>query len=204
MRVNLTVSRVRQLANSSKLRAARPAGYARRSPHQRRHRDAWRAHDRGRRRKRPRATRAATSDVDGRAASSGPWDRDARVVIIARRPARCARPAAHMSRRPAARPAVGGGPLPYRRRGGRGAEHRETRPACTAGGTWNPDRQVWQCGTIAPSRSAWRTGSSRTPGPRGARASDGRCREWAAQASTRRCQPASRCRCGHPPVDAGI
>src|SRR5207247_1009410 len=44
----------------------------------------------------PGLPRGATSDVDGRAASWGPCDRDARVLFIARRPPRSERPAAHM------------------------------------------------------------------------------------------------------------
>ena len=40
-----------------------------------------------------------------------------------------------------------------------------------AGETWNPTERCGSCGMIAPSRSAWKTGSSRTPGASAARAS---------------------------------
>ena len=64
------------------------------------------------------------------------------------------------------------------------------------GRTWNPkgvalryDRAVFGLGTRTVPESA-------------GEASEGRCHDRAASASTRRCRRASRCRCSHPRVDA--
>jgi hypothetical protein len=87
--------------------------------------------------------------------------------------------------------------LPYRRRGGQGAEHRETWQGCTVAGPWNPDRQVWELRYDRVIALGLETGSSRTPGPSGARASDCRCREGRPKHL-----PAEAGR--YPDVDAGI
>lgn len=95
-------------------------------------------------------------------------------------------------------------PRPDRRVTGRFCRH--GRPQPSQGGRWDvePPAKGGNCATIASWRSAWKTGSSRTPAPRAARASDGRCRDRPAPASTPRCQRASRSRCQYLVVDARI
>lgn len=64
------------------------------------------------------------------------------------------------------------------------------------------DRKAWNCGTIG--RRAQLGHPDGTGANRRGEASEGRCHDRAATASTSRCRPASRYRCRHLPVDAGI
>jgi len=135
-----------------------------RQPHQRRPGDAWSGQDRGRRRNRPRATHAARPAMW----MVKPLRQDPEIKTLAFR---------HRAATSEIRATSGSHVATS---GGAAAEERSTakpgRPVPPAG-RGIPTESLWKCSTIAPSCSAWRTGSSRTPGPNAARASDRRCRE---------------------------